>query len=110
LLIGLKVRTQARAIIGSLGVIIAWCIAPFVFVTIPMEIWLGHPGLVGRQVLNCSALLSPATIIGFNESVELGTLGSFPWLAVIVNFAGYGGMMLIFRRLSLAHADRWLGR
>lgn len=55
-------------------------------------------------------LLSPATIIGVNESYQLREFGDRPWLAVAVNSAAYGIMLLLLRQVSLANADRFLGR
>jgi ABC-type transport system involved in multi-copper enzyme maturation permease subunit len=110
LLVGLKLRSQTRSIIGSTSAIVAWCVIPVVFVTIPMEIWLGHTGIVGRETINCSALLSPAMVIAYNELTWLHELGSEPWRVMLVSFTGYAGLLLIFRRLCLTRADRWLGR
>lgn len=107
LFIGLNVRTQARAIIGSMGAIVAWCVLPIVFVTIPLEIVLGHSP---RALIDGSALLSPATIIPYNEFDSLGDFGNPSWLAVILNFAAYATVLAVLRALCLANADRWLGR
>ena len=108
-LIGLRVKTHARAIMASTAAIVVWCAAPLVFLTIPLEISLGHPGHADREIIEFSALLSPATIIPSNEFSGLSELGN-PWIAVCCNFALYGTLALVFRNLSLKHADRWLGR
>jgi hypothetical protein len=110
LLVGLKLRSQNRAIIGSTGALVAWCVIPVFFVTIPMEIWLGHTGIVSQSTVNCSSLLSPAMGIAYNELDWLHELGSEPWRAMFVSFTGYASLLVIFRRLCLVRADRWLGR
>jgi ABC-type transport system involved in multi-copper enzyme maturation permease subunit len=108
-LIGLKVRTHARAIMAATATIVVWCVAPIFLVTIPLEILFGHPGRLDREFINCSTLLGPATIIPINEFSELPEFGS-PWLAVCSNFLVYGALALLFRTMSLDNADRWLGR
>ncbi|MFN0051971.1 MAG: hypothetical protein ACKV0T_07255 [Planctomycetales bacterium] len=105
-LIGLLVRTQARAIVVSLGVFVCWCVLPVLFVMIPMQVLFG-PQLGSHNYL---AMLSPAVIILFNELNELHHLSPSPWLAVILNFLGYGGILFVVRHISLAFADRFLGR
>ncbi len=110
LLIGLLVRTQARAIMGSLAAIVAWCVLPIIFLTMPFDILLR--GVVpGHAVIaNYTALFSPATIIPFNEYNSLSEFGGVRWLPVILNFLGYGMCLFLFRYLCLSMADRMLGR
>jgi ABC-type transport system involved in multi-copper enzyme maturation permease subunit len=110
LLIGLLVRTQVRAIIGSLAVVIAWCTVPIFFITMPLGILLRGLTPDPRLILNYSALLSPATIIPFNEHNALHEFGPFRWLPVVLNFLGYGMCLVLFRHLCLSKADRMLGR
>jgi len=110
LLIGLLVRTQARAIMSSLAAIVAWCILPIIFLTMPLDILLrgvvpGH-GVIAKY----AALFSPATIIPFNEFNALNEFGGIRWLPVILNFLGYGMCLFLFRYLCLSMADRLLGR
>jgi hypothetical protein len=108
-LIGLRVRTHARAIMAATATLVVWCAAPIFLVTIPLEILFGHPGRMDREFINCSTLLSPAMIIPANEFSELPEFGN-PWLAVCSNFLVYGALALLFRAMSLDNADRWLGR
>jgi hypothetical protein len=108
LFIGLRVRTQARAIIGSLGAIVGWCILPLVFIVMPVMILLIRgPGRPGGASLT---LLSPMMIIPFNEFIALKELADHPWLVVGVNFLGYGVVLLTLRHACLKNADRFLGR
>jgi hypothetical protein len=116
LLIGLKVRTQARAVIASLAAIVAWCVVPILLFTMPLEMlligprWGRGPEAWREALIRFSALLSPATIIPFNEFNALNQLADWRWLPVIVNFVGYGACLVYFRRLCLTNADRLLGR
>jgi hypothetical protein len=114
LAIGLKVRTQARAMIGSMAAIVAWCVVPLVFVAIPLAIMFHNPSTEPRQrILTCSMLLSPASILFWNETESefLGReFGEFIWVPVVLNFGAYLAALVFFRRLCLKNADRWLGR
>jgi ABC-type transport system involved in multi-copper enzyme maturation permease subunit len=106
---GLKFRTQARAIIGSTGGLVVWCVAPVLVVTMPLAIFLRSAGWQHRHLIACTSLLSPAAIVPFNEFDDLREFGE-PWVAVLVNFAFYGLLLLVIRFICLRHADRWLGR
>ncbi|HEY2252658.1 MAG TPA: hypothetical protein VGH74_16405, partial [Planctomycetaceae bacterium] len=107
LYIGLRVKTQPRAITGALAAILAWCVAPLVFVFMPIVILLHlQPGSSAGFLL----LLSPASIMAINESCEWRSLANCPWTAVAVNFTAYALITLWIRRLCYNHADRLLGR
>ena len=113
-LIGLKVRTQIRAIIGSMAAIAAWCIAPLVFIAMPLAIMMDAMGLASggkywKYVIQFVSLLSPATMVFMNEVVGMSEF-SGPWLSVFLNFAGYGAALVAIRAICLKNADRWLGR
>jgi hypothetical protein len=107
-LIGLLVRSQPRAIITAVGAIVGWCILPLVFFVLPIFILFNPRG--PNDPIVFLTLLSPATIIPMNEFNGLREFGHAPWLAVTLNFLGYGLALLIVRRVSLVNADRFLGR
>ena len=107
LYIGLRVKTQTRAITGALAAILAWCVAPLVFVAMPLRIMLDAGPDSGIGFL---LLLSPASIIEFNEESGWRSLANYPWVAVSVNFAAYGLILVWLRKLCYSHADRLLGR
>ncbi|MSR59008.1 MAG: hypothetical protein EXS05_15410 [Planctomycetaceae bacterium] len=109
LAIGLFVRSQARAMIGSMGVIVAWCVAPLVFIVLPLSIVLGPTGMVS-DLISYVSLLSPATIVFMNEFQSLKEFPGGPVLPVVFNFIGYLFALNIVRSVCLSHADRWLGR
>jgi hypothetical protein len=103
------VRTQARAIGGAMAAIVAWCVVPLVFIVMPLDIL--YQGSTGRQeVPRFASLLSPATIIPYNEFEWLNDFSTFAWLPVILNFALYGIVVVVLRWLCMKNADRWLGR
>ncbi|MBI3862044.1 MAG: hypothetical protein HY290_09125, partial [Planctomycetia bacterium] len=105
--IGLRVKTQARAIVGALAAVLAWCIGPLIFIMLPIEI-LFRPQ--ANSVFGFLFLTSPASIIAFNEGNGWREVLEHPWLAMILNFGWYGGCALVFRELCLRNADRLLGR
>jgi hypothetical protein len=113
---GLKIRTQARAIIGATGGLVVWCTAPFLFFTMPLGVYLSSFGPrtsstsnVNQILVKCSSLLSPASILPFTEFDSLGELGN-PWAAMLANFACYAVLLVVVRAACLRNADRWLGR
>lgn len=108
LFMGLRVRTQVRAIIAAMGSSVAWCILPFIFVVLPLAIVLDGTGGTDGVVMGAQ-LTSPASIVFMNEFDNDDFLKD-PIKAMIFNFAFYGTATLILRHLCLKHADRWLGR
>jgi hypothetical protein len=116
LAIGLKVRTQVRAMIGSLAAIVGWCAIPFVIVVIPLAITFQgplSPNDPGARVITCSMLLSPASILVWNETDSeflWQEFGDFIWVPFVLNFGAYLAALVFFRRMCLKNADRWLGR
>jgi hypothetical protein len=113
LAIGLKVRTQVRAMIGSLAAIVAWCVVPFVIVVLPLAITFRGSGPSPDAWLTCSMLLSPASILFWNETESefLGReFGEFIWVPIVLNFGAYFAALVFFRWTCLKNADRWLGR
>lgn len=108
--IGLWTRSQARAIIGALAVIVGWCVLPFLFILLPVEIIFGHDVTNAPSLFSCLTLLSPVTIVGLNEANELHEIAFAPWWAVILNFVIYVPCLVLFRTLCLNFADRYLDR
>ncbi|HLJ09979.1 MAG TPA: hypothetical protein VKU82_02260 [Planctomycetaceae bacterium] len=107
--IGLKVRTQARAIISSLAAIVGWCTVPLMVFVMPLGI-LFPASQVSIDFAKYLVLLSLASIIAVNEFDALPEFPGSGWLALLVNFMVYGTALMIFRRLCLTKADRLLGR
>jgi len=114
LLIGLRLKTQIRAIIGSMAAIAAWCIAPRVFLVLPAAMMSNAMRTTEdvsywASAIQLTSLLSPATIVFINEG---GGLGDYPgpWVSIWLNFGFYGVALVILRTICLKNADRWLGR
>jgi hypothetical protein len=107
LYIGLRVKTQAKAIMGSLATILAWCVAPLVFLLMPLAILVDPRPDSGFGFIS---LLSPASIMALNEDGYWRNVGDSPWLAVALNFSVYGAITLWLRQLCYSRADRLLGR
>lgn len=104
--IGLRVKSQARAIFGSLAVIVGWCAVPLILGVSIMELFRLH----GDSVFHYLLLTSPAAIIPFAEFSALDEFNNTPWLAVFFNYSFYIPILLFVRWQSLAFAARHLGR
>ena len=107
LYIGLRVKSQARAIVAALGAFVVWCVAPLVFIVMPLDILTRPQPDSGFGFV---FLMSPAAIVGFNETNGWRELANHPWVAVVINFTFYGICLCLFRWLCLSGADRLLGR
>jgi ABC-type transport system involved in multi-copper enzyme maturation permease subunit len=109
--IGLIAKTQTRAILGSLAVLILWCAVPWAILFTFIDVFR-------KDVL--TGLFSPMTMILCNEFNQFGPNdGLFPgvvrghlfrWMVVLGNFAFYGLILSLIRRRCLRLADRYLGR
>ncbi len=107
--IGLKTKSQTRAILLSLATITAWCLIPF-------GVFILFAELTGTEYTSI-LFLAPCAMIVVNELNEfpkysnaMDTQAMLAWVVILVNYAWYGGWVLVFRGLSLRHADRYLGR
>jgi len=103
--IGMKVKSQTKAIIIAVGSVVAWCaIAPVVAVMLDELFRLGND-------VYWIALFSPASVVPLNEFATLHELRPLnPWTAVLANFAVYAVLLWLFRHLCLVRANRYLGR
>jgi ABC-type transport system involved in multi-copper enzyme maturation permease subunit len=112
LFFGLFFRTQGRAIMASMAAIVVWCIAPLIFITMPLSMvasaTMSRPEMQG--LIEMTILLSPASVVVLNEVNALKEYRITAWGVIAINFAMYGGLLFLFRWLCLARADRWLGR
>lgn len=108
LLVGLRSKTHARAIIAAFGGLVAWCIAPMFLIYLPLGILFGPP--TADSAINFAMLFSPAAILFASESNALHHFSHQPGLAVLLNFAAYAIVLAVIRAACLHNADRWLGR
>lgn len=102
--IGLKAKSQSRAIIGSLAAIIGWCVLPFLFCIAPVA-------FVTRQADTAALVLLTSPMM----QIVIGELGGPPRVfqtpfPLIFNCLLYGAALLSFRHLCLKNAGRLLGR
>lgn len=100
--IGIRARSQSRAVIRCLATALIWCVAP-------LAVAEYASAMLGASGSRCVSLLSPAGIIVWNEMNTLQDHGR-PWLVMIANFAIHGSVLGIFRTMCLMNADRYLGR
>jgi ABC-type enterochelin transport system permease subunit len=108
--LGLRLRRRARAILTSLGVLVAWTVGPLLVIGLVAAAF--RPYWLDDPPYSYLFLLSPATMVVLAEIGELDSLfrRTTPFLPIAVNFLWHGGILFFFRRLCLRHADRYLGR
>ena len=107
LYIGMLVKSQARAVVAALGALVGWCLLPLMLVVLPVGVIFQPRGNSGFGFL---FLLSPAAIVPLNEFSDWQELANLPWVAVVLNFMGYGMCLFLLRQLCLLSADQLLGR
>ena len=107
LYVGLRVKTQARAIIGSLAAILAWCLLPLLFVLLPIQIMFNPAWRDGAEWM---ILTTPWGIMVTTQAHDWRGFSSWPWVVLAVNYVWYGGWLSFFRQSCLSSADRYLGR
>jgi hypothetical protein len=100
--IGLKIRSQGKAICAAVGTLVAWCLIPLL-VLFPFIIMMAMNGTGEGELLT---IVSPMMIIPFNEFANYPD----PWEAFYINTAVYGTIMLIMRFTCLFRSVRLLGR
>lgn len=99
--IGLKLPSQSKAIIVSVGTLVGWCGIPLL-ILMPFD--------VAYDVLNPGRewplLVSPAMIIPINEFGD----AHHPWFSFFLNSAVYGAILLALRSWCLLRSASLLGR
>ncbi|MCA9022197.1 MAG: ABC transporter permease subunit, partial [Planctomycetaceae bacterium] len=103
--IGMKIKSQTKAILTALGSILVWCLLPFIL-AFPLFILI--PNLKEDSILY-GLFLGPASYLVMNEVAEFHDFGS-AWIPLVVNTVIYGGCLLLFRTLCRNHIDENLGR
>jgi hypothetical protein len=115
LCIGLKVRSQIKAVIVAASVIGIWLMMPALL----RQIRDTMTGTVAVTVLNYLIALNPSELIP-----EIETIGAMvptyrtrrtgpptvPWLTIAANLLLHGTVLFYLRRWCLDNADRLLGR
>jgi len=114
--IGLKVRSQIKAVLGTMALVAALLFVPAVIRTVMVQM----AGMSVPLWVDCLLALFPseqiAAIEGINpaansarKEMDVGQLAAFLGL-LAVNFVIYGGLGAVLRRMCLTQADRLLGR
>lgn len=107
--LGLKVRSQRRAILGSLGVLFLWTV-------VPLAALYGIGGFMGMRVqtaLGYLFALSPSVVITSIETPRPSSSLSHSTADLVVyglSFSLHAALLLYFRYLCLSQSDRLLGR
>jgi hypothetical protein len=100
--IGLRARTQTRAMMGALATILGWCVLPPLCLIPTVQMLHLRPDAGWGYLL----LLSPMVIVPLNEDNQFWDFPGGPWSVVVLNFAIYGPCLFWFRQLALRSADR----
>jgi hypothetical protein len=107
-LIGLKSKSQGRAIIGSLAAIVGWCILPFLICIAPVAFLS-----MGSSVHEDAALImivSPISLIAINEIGNGGPRLFRTVLPLCLNCLLYGSALIAFRVMAFESAAKAFGR
>ena len=106
ILIGLRSKSQTRAVLISLGAIVAACMGPLLLMFL-IEVIFEPPE---KHPVNLFFLTSPMASVAFNEFNVYTHMFRSPWLAVALNTVYYGCWWVGLRTVCLRRAPRWLGR
>ncbi len=106
--LGLRIRSQIRANLVAVGLIVAW-------ITVPVGVLYLVAGGFNVDLSGAARyllILSPTVVI---RGIESGTPANFGipspyWPFYLGNAAFYGFLLWLFRHISLKDADRHLGR
>lgn len=93
--IGIKIKSQTRGILTALILLSAWILLPL---PVAPSLWFDASGYF--------SVLSPATIIMFNETSDL----PLPFIWNFFHFVCFGGILFFVRQVCLMNADEHLGR
>lgn len=104
--IGMRVRNPTRAILTAVAAVVGWvAFLPFIIILV-CDAFLRGPDWVWTW----SLIVSPATIVPFNEFNDLDDIMDNEVVLVVLNFALHIGLLALFRAGCLRQADRLLGR
>jgi ABC-type transport system involved in multi-copper enzyme maturation permease subunit len=109
LCMGLRAKSQGRAIMSAMTAILAWCILPFALNILLFIVTGGNSGGL-EPIIEAIMLMSPATLVFLNEVGSLQRFTMTPLGAIAFDTLGFGFCILVLRMICLTNADRWLGR
>jgi ABC-type transport system involved in multi-copper enzyme maturation permease subunit len=102
--IGLRMKSQSRALVAATAVVVGWCVVPLVLL-IPLLVM----GSIDERFL-WPALASPATIVAMTEFGALDSLTRSPVLSVLLNSLWYGFWLRWIRERVRTECRTHLGR
>lgn len=102
LLVGLRVPTQSRAVLASIAVLAALCLAG------PIAHMVAEVGQGYQQHNRLFSLYSPATVVG--ELMDMQASEAELFALFFGNTVIYGGLALLLRWACYHYARNWLGR
>ena len=107
--IGLRIRSQLRALMTSLLLVVAWCVLPLV-----ASSFLVQTRLLAADLNEWLRFLSPVTVIGTTEAIgRTGSGAGMTPSATAMAFTQIGlaaVLMWAVRRHCLNNGDRYMGR
>lgn len=101
--IGMRLRTQSRAIFTTVAILVAWCVLPLLV----LDPIFGTYSPQARIEYRALQMLTPISFIRWTEYHELIVK---PWNALLFNTVLYGGVAFILRQHCLNGAEGLLGR
>ena len=101
--IGMRMKTQSRAIFTTVAVIVAWSFLPMLILDPMFGSYAPQPRIEYRAL----QMLTPASFIMW---VEYHQLVFKPWNALLFNTILYGGIAVILRQHCIKGAEGLLGR
>ncbi|MDA0591632.1 MAG: ABC transporter permease subunit [Planctomycetota bacterium] len=101
--IGMRMKTQSRAIFTTVAVLVAWCVLPLLVLKPAFGDFAPHSDVVYRSL----QMLTPVSFIRWIEYHELTFKA---WHALVFNSLLYGGVALILRQHCMKGAEGLLGR
>lgn len=100
---GLRFRSQTRAILFTLVLMLAWIFVPLSMASI--AVYDTRWGMPGPVIVSAWHIFNPAALIMHNEQHQ-----ALPTWWVALNLGASGAAAFSFRWNCLTHADRYLGR
>jgi ABC-type transport system involved in multi-copper enzyme maturation permease subunit len=111
--IGLRMKSPTKAMLSTLGILVAVCALP-TMLTFAVLAWInGGPQMFARvqgSSVKLWLLDSPSYLVFYSEIYPLSSMTPIPYLPVILNSAIYGGCWWLIRHQVLSNADKSLNR
>ena len=106
--IGLAAKSQGRAIVTTLAVLVGWAVLPFICIVFPLELFFRH---TQQEILAVVMHFSPLTQILVNEfGPPFGSQKFSGYWPVVVNGIAYLTIALVFRQICRVRAAHYLQR